>query len=103
MNILSNSVKYTRVGGVEFIVDSQTISIDKINLRFTVKDTDIGIHEENISSLFEDFERFDAQKNKDIEGTDLGLAITYKLITMMSGNIDVQSVYGEGSTFITPL
>lgn len=99
LNILSNAVKYTRVGSVEFSVDCQKISTDEINLQFTVKDTGIGIREENIPKLFEDFERFDAQKNKNIEGTGLGLAITHKLIKMMCGKIEVQSVYGEGSTF----
>ena len=103
LNILSNAVKYTKVGGVEFIVDSQAVAIDKINLRFTVKDTGIGIHEEDISKLFDDFERFDAKKNKNIEGTGLGLSITHRLVQMMSGEIEVQSVYGEGSTFIVTI
>ena len=103
LNILSNAVKYTRVGSVEFSVDSKTTSIDETNLKFTVTDTGIGIHEENISKLFEDFERFDAKKNKNIEGTGLGLAITHKLIEMMNGKIEVQSVYGEGSTFIVTI
>ena len=99
INFLSNAVKYTRVGSVEFIVDGEKISDDKINLKFTVKDTGIGIHEEDIPKLFNDFERFDAKKNKNIEGTGLGLAITQKLVEMMNGKIEVQSVYGEGSTF----
>ncbi len=99
INFLSNAVKYTRVGSVEFIVDGEKISDDKINLKFTVKDTGIGIHEEDIPKLFNDFERFDAKKNKNIEGTGLGLAITQKLVEMMNGKIEVQSVYGEGSMF----
>lgn len=99
INFLSNAVKYTRVGSVEFSVDGEKISDDKINLKFTVKDTGIGIHEEDIPKLFNDFERFDAKKNKNIEGTGLGLAITQKLVEMMNGKIEVQSVYGEGSTF----
>ena len=99
LNFLSNAVKYTRAGDVELIVDRETISPDTINLIFTVKDTGIGIREENIPKLFEDFERFDAKKNKNIEGTGLGLAITQKLVNMMRGKIDVKSVYGEGSSF----
>jgi len=99
INFLSNAVKYTRVGSVDFIVDGEKISDDKINLKFTVKDTGIGIHEEDIPKLFNDFERFDAKKNKNIEGTGLGLAITQKLVAMMNGKIEVKSVYGEGSTF----
>ncbi|MBQ6298743.1 MAG: response regulator [Selenomonadaceae bacterium] len=99
INFLSNAVKYTRVGSVEFSVDGEKISDDEINLKFTVKDTGIGVHEEDIPKLFNDFERFDAKKNKNIEGTGLGLAITNKLVAMMNGKIEVQSVYGEGSTF----
>ena len=99
LNILSNAVKYTKVGGVELTVDSKTTSTDRLNLIFKVKDTGIGIRDEDIPKLFHDFERFDAKKNKNIEGTGLGLAITNKLLTMMNGEIELQSVYGEGSTF----
>ena len=99
LNFLSNAVKYTKTGGVELFVESEKIAADKINLKFTVKDTGIGIRSADISRIFNDFERFDAQKNKNIEGTGLGLAITYKLVKMMNGKIDVQSVYGAGSTF----
>ena len=66
---------------------------------FSVKDTGIGIRDEDRVKLFKDFERFDSKKNKNIEGTGLGLAITNKLVNMMHGNILVESVYGEGSTF----
>ncbi|MBQ6005531.1 MAG: response regulator [Selenomonadaceae bacterium] len=103
LNFLSNAVKYTRVGSVDFIVDGENISDDAINLKFTVKDTGIGIREEDIPKLFNDFERFDAKKNKNIEGTGLGLAITNKLVAMMNGKIEVQSVYGEGSVFMVTI
>ncbi len=99
LNILTNAVKYTKSGGVEFSVESQKISDGVINLIFTVKDTGIGIKQEDIEKLFSEFERFDTRKNKNIEGTGLGLAITQKLVAMMNGKIEVSSVYGEGSTF----
>jgi signal transduction histidine kinase/CheY-like chemotaxis protein/HPt (histidine-containing phosphotransfer) domain-containing protein len=99
LNLLSNAVKYTNSGSVELIADSEAISLDEIILRFTVKDTGIGIKKSDIPKIFNDFERFDSQKNKNIEGTGLGLAITYKLLEMMEGKVDVQSVYGKGSTF----
>lgn len=102
-NFLSNAIKYTKVGGVELIVDSEEFAPDWINLKFKVKDTGIGIRDEDISKIFNDFERFDAQKNKNIEGTGLGLAITNKLVQMMNGKIEVESVYGEGSTFSVTL
>ncbi|MBE8950598.1 MAG: response regulator [Quinella sp. 3Q1] len=99
LNFLSNAVKYTKVGGVEFAIESEKLAADLINLKFTVKDTGIGIKSEDIAQIFNEFARFDAQKNKNIEGTGLGLAITNKLVQMMNGTIEVQSVYGEGSVF----
>ena len=99
LNFLSNAVKYTKVGGIIFSVESENISDNETILKFIVKDTGIGISNENIPKLFNDFERFDKKKNKNIEGTGLGLAITNKLVKMMNGKIEVQSVYGEGSIF----
>ena len=103
LNFLSNAVKYTRAGDVIFSVESKKISSNETILKFTVKDTGIGIREEDIPKIFNDFERFDAKKNKNIEGTGLGLAITNKLVKMMNGKISVQSVYGEGSTFVVTI
>ena len=68
-------------------------------MTFAVTDTGIGIKEEDIPKLFGDFQRLDAQKNRNIEGTGLEPAITYRLVRMMGGHIDVDSVYGNGSTF----
>ena len=99
LNFLTNAVKYTKEGQIDFIVEQEKFSDEKIFLKFTVKDTGIGIKEEDVKKLFNDFERFDSSKNKNIEGTGLGLAITKRLVEMMNGKIDVQSVYGEGSTF----
>ena len=110
VNLLTNAVKYTQVGSIDFNVEfgnytppNLDIEIPKdgnfILLMFSVKDTGIGIREEDRVKLFRDFERFDSKKNKNIEGTGLGLAITYNLVKMMHGNILVESKYGEGSTF----
>ncbi len=110
VNFLSNAVKYTRTGSIELIVEfteyippNLDIEISEednhILLMFSVKDTGIGIRDEDRVKLFKDFERLDNKKNKNIEGTGLGLAITYNLVKMMHGNILVESVYGAGSTF----
>ncbi|MCQ2535331.1 MAG: ATP-binding protein [Lachnospiraceae bacterium] len=99
INILNNAVKYTREGKVEFIVNSETITDDKVNIIIAVKDTGIGIKEEDIPVLFDSFSRVDEHKNSRIEGTGLGLAITQRLVKMMQGSIKVDSVYGEGTTF----
>ena len=97
MNILTNSVKYTKHGFVDFKVNS-IIKDDVCRLIISVEDSGIGIKKENIEKLFTKFERFD-EKNTTIEGTGLGLAITKKLVNLMNGKIVVQSVYGKGSRF----
>ena len=110
VNFLTNAVKYTQVGSVEFSVDFDNYTPPNLDvelpeddklilLMFSVKDTGIGIKEEDKAKLFEDFQRVDNKKNKNIEGTGLGLAITNKLVKMMHGHILIESKYGEGSTF----
>ena len=99
VNLLTNAVKYTRVGEIIFNVDFEKKSSKDILLKFSVKDTGMGIRDEDRKKLFTDFQRFDLKRNKNIEGTGLGLAITYKFVKMMKGWLNVDSVYGEGSTF----
>lgn len=98
LNILTNSVKYTRQGFIDFRV-SCIINGEICRLIISVEDSGIGIKQENISKLFSKFERLDLDKNITIEGTGLGLAITKKLIELMQGTIVVQSEYGKGSKF----
>ena len=98
LNILTNSVKYTREGYIDFKVSS-LVRDDICRLIISVEDSGIGIKQENISKLFSKFERLDLEKNITIEGTGLGLAITKKLVDLMQGTIVVQSVYGKGSKF----
>lgn len=99
INILNNAVKYTSEGRVTFKITAEIFSDDKITLDITVSDTGMGIRKEDIPVLFDSFSRVDEKKNKGIEGTGLGLAITKRLVDMMNGSIDVESVYGEGTTF----
>ncbi len=103
VNLLTNAAKYTQVGKVTFDVDFENKSPAEILLKFSVKDTGIGIRDEDRKKLFTDFQRLDLKQNKNIEGTGLGLAITYRLVKMMQGWIFVESVYGEGSTFSVTL
>ena len=98
LNLLTNAVKYTHEGHIDFKVSS-VISGDVCRLIFSVEDTGIGIKEENIPKIFAKFERFDLEKNITIEGTGLGMAITKRLIDLMNGKIVVQSIYGKGSKF----
>ncbi len=98
-NILNNSVKYTRKGSVSLSVRAENREEKNMVLVTSVKDTGIGIKEEDLKRLFGKFERMDLEKNSSIEGTGLGLAITKSLIDMMGGRIEVESVYGQGSVF----
>ncbi len=98
LNILTNAVKYTKEGYIDFRVTS-LVKDDICRLIISVEDSGIGIKQENINKLFSRFERLDIDKNITIEGTGLGLAITKKLIELMQGTIVVQSVYGKGSKF----
>ena len=98
VNLLTNAVKYTKEGFIEFNVS--TIRKENVcRLIISVKDSGIGIKKDNIEKLFTKFERFDLEKNMTIEGTGLGLAITKKLVDLMNGKIVVDSTYGKGSTF----
>ena len=98
-NILTNAVKYTEKGKVTLTVDFETDENNNINLSFSVKDTGIGIKPEDISKLFNAFERIEEKRNRTIEGTGLGMNITQQLLRLMDSKLEVQSVYGEGSTF----
>ncbi len=97
-NILTNAVKYTEKGFINFVV-ACVIEDNKVKLVMSVEDTGRGIKPEKMNSLFTKFERLDEDKNTTLEGTGLGLAITKKLVEMLGGKIVVQSVYGEGSKF----
>lgn len=98
-NLLSNAVKYTNEGRVQLNIDYEGKGDAFMVLVITVKDTGIGIKKEDIGRLFESFTRVDEKKNRNIEGTGLGLNLTRNLVEMMNGEISVSSVYGQGSTF----
>ncbi len=98
-NLLSNAVKYTKEGKITIKVFFQWITEEKINLCFSIKDTGIGIKEEDIEHLFDGFKRLDLSKNRNIEGSGLGLNIVKQLVELMQGNVAVSSEYGKGSTF----
>lgn len=99
MNIIGNAIKYTKQGNVSVIVGSFDKN-DRTYIRIAVKDTGIGIKQENINKIFDAFERLDLPLNKGIEGTGLGLFIVKSLVDIMKGTIEVKSEYGKGSEFI---
>ena len=99
-NLLTNAVKYTREGDVTLSIwGSPGLSEDDYHLRVAVKDTGIGIKPEDKDKLFRSFERLDEEKNRNIEGTGLGMSIVQGLLSMMDSKLDVESEYGIGSTF----
>ena len=97
-NLLTNAVKYTPSGTITFRI-RWARDKEGIKLIASVEDTGIGISEENQKRLFDTFERFDMEKNCNIEGTGLGLSITKQLVDLMKGEIGVYSELGKGSLF----
>ncbi|MDR1884948.1 MAG: response regulator, partial [Synergistaceae bacterium] len=103
INVLSNAVKYTHEGYIMISVNSAKTGDGEITLSFEVADSGIGIREEDIGGLFDNFVRLDELRNRGVEGTGLGLAITKSLCLAMGGDISVSSVYGSGSVFTITL
>ncbi len=98
INLLSNAVKYTEEGTVSFTGECFE-NKDEYVLCFYISDTGIGIKDEDKENIFDPFHRLDLRKNQNIQGTGLGLAIVRKLVEKMNGEINVESVYGKGTTF----
>lgn len=98
-NLLTNAVKYTPQGGVELHAAYERRGEEDIVLTISVKDTGMGIKKEDMGKLFESFQRLDEEKNRNIEGTGLGMNITMSLLKMMDGEMKVESEYGKGSNF----
>ncbi len=96
LNITNNAIKYTEKGSVTL-----HISFDRSDnrLRVSVVDTGMGIRKDDLDKLFSSFQRLDETRNRNIEGTGLGLNITKQLAEMMGGTIRVESEYGKGSVF----
>ena len=102
MNLVGNAVKFTEQGGVSITAmpaDDQANAADTIRVRFTIKDTGIGLSAEAKSRLFNEFEQADTTSARRYGGTGLGLAISRKLAEAMDGSITVESEPGQGATF----
>ena len=98
-NFLSNAVKYTKEGEIMLSIGYEQLDENQIALTVVVRDTGIGIREEDKDKLFDSFTRIEESRNRNIEGTGLGLNLTKKLVDMMGGEIFAESVYGKGSCF----
>jgi CheY-like chemotaxis protein len=100
-NILSNAVKYTKEGSITFKASFEKLEEkpEAIRLIISVTDTGVGIKQEDMKRLFKAFERIEENKNRNIEGTGLGMSIAQSFLNMMGSHIEVESEYGKGSTF----
>ena len=98
-NFLSNAVKYTKEGEVALSIGYENLAENQIMMKVEVKDTGIGIREEDLKKLFQSFTRIEEKRNRNIQGTGLGLNLTKNLVDMMGGEVQVESVYGKGSCF----
>ncbi len=103
LNLLTNAVKYTDIGGYALCVSMEEREDDECKLKFSVKDTGIGVKEEDMDRLFTAYERLDEQKNSGKQGTGLGLDISRRFAELMEGSLTCESVYGKGSEFILTL
>lgn len=98
-NLLGNAIKFTQKGEIELYVRKVRSSENKVQLKFSIHDTGIGIKKEDIPKLFNYFTQLDDSNKKRFQGTGLGLAISKRLVELMGGEIGVESELGKGSTF----
>ena len=99
INLLTNAIKYTEQGKVSLTVERDADVKGQTAIKFTVKDTGIGIKKEDMKVLFEEYGRLDLLKNRNKEGHGLGISIVQGLLSQMNSSLNVDSVYGQGSTF----
>lgn len=99
INIANNAIKFTNEGEVVIRIGYENLSEDKIELRVAIEDTGIGIKKQDLGKLFQSFQQVDSKRNRNIEGTGLGLAVSKRLLSLMGGDIRVESEYGKGSKF----
>ncbi|MCL2634278.1 MAG: ATP-binding protein [Oscillospiraceae bacterium] len=99
LNLLSNAVKYTKEGLIIFELSSENTGENSVMLKLNVRDSGIGIREDDLKKMFTNYMQFDTSRNKGIEGTGLGLAITHSFCVAMGGEINVESEYGKGTVF----
>ena len=99
INLLDNAAKYTEKGSITLKVEGDHLTGGKLSFRFIVRDTGMGMREEEMTNIFEPFERANILETRNIPGAGLGLTLVKNIADIMSGKISVSSKYGEGTTF----
>ena len=99
LNLLSNGIKFTREGRVDVAVSSRSLNDGRVEVRFSVTDTGLGISEEDLGRLFVAFQQLDGSSSRQHGGAGLGLAISKRLTELMGGAMAVDTAPGRGSTF----
>ncbi len=99
LNYASNAIKFTDTGHITLRVTMPHMNTEAVQLRFSVQDTGIGLTLEQQQRLFQSFQQADASTTRKYGGTGLGLAISQRLAELMGGEVGVESIYGQGSTF----
>ncbi len=98
-NLVSNAIKFTEEGGVYISIKRVTQTDDTVSIRFSVRDTGIGIPEEHQQRVFDQFQQVHEERNRKQSGTGLGLAIVKRLVTLHGGEIHISSKEGQGTEF----
>ena len=98
-NMLSNAAKFTKNGKITLSVET----VNKMNIKFDIIDTGIGMNKEQLENVFEEFTQAESSTSKDYGGTGLGLPISKKMAEMMGGEINAKSSKGKGTTFTVTL
>ncbi|MBV8633800.1 MAG: response regulator [Burkholderiaceae bacterium] len=99
INYANNAVKFTEKGEIDIVIRVRERTDDAVLLHFAVRDTGIGLTEQQMGQLFQSFQQADASTTRKYGGTGLGLAISKQLAGLMGGEVGVTSVFGKGSTF----
>ncbi len=103
VNLVNNAIKFTEAGDIFVHVEKKSVQGKNIELLVSVKDTGIGIPQKRLNRLFKAFSQVDSSTTRKYGGTGLGLAICKRIVDLLGGDIWVESVYGEGSTFFFTL
>lgn len=103
LNLLSNAIKFTQSGAVNLKAEEGAMRAGALWIRLEVEDTGIGIEPDKLRRIFDEFEQADLSTTRKFGGTGLGLSLSKRIVDLMGGEIDVESVPGQGSRFVVQI